>query len=68
MSRKQTMPTMPAQSGSGVLSKFLGVLALLGMLVLVVKHPVEAAEWTVSAFGVLEFVAEGVASFINQLS
>lgn len=68
MSRKQTMPTMPAQSGSRVLSKSLGALVLLGVLVLVVKHPVEAAEWTVSAFGVLESVAEGVASFIDQLS
>lgn len=49
---KQQFPM--TKGGSGVLSKLIGWLVLIAVLVMVVKHPVESAHWfsaTVEALG-----------------
>lgn len=65
MSRKTTIPT-PISTGSKLMPKLVGTVGLLVVLVLVVKHPSEAAGWAKAAFGVVESMAEGIAGFIRQ--
>ncbi len=65
---KKNQTVLPAAGGSSVLPKLLGTLLLLGALVVVVKHPADAATW-VQALGTwVGGAADGVAAFFQQLA
>ncbi|WP_024875338.1 hypothetical protein [Saccharomonospora piscinae] len=68
MPRKSTMPMPVTTGGSGGAKKLVGIVLLLALLVLVVKHPTEAAGFAKSVGGFIEMCAEGIAGFLSQLS
>lgn len=63
---KSPMPMMQT-GGSGVLPKVFSALVAAAALVLVVKHPVEAAQWLGSVLTVLEGAVEGLATFLQHV-
>lgn len=63
---KNSFPVM--KSGGGLLAKLIGTLITLGVLVLIVKHPADAAHLLNNAFSALGNAADSVANFIQQLS
>ena len=62
---KQQFPMM--KSGGGALSKLVGVLLMLAVLTLVVKHPAESAHWFSGALSTLGTAVEGLATFLQQV-
>lgn len=66
MAKNNLMP-MPA-GGSSVLPKLITTAVLLALLVIVVKHPGDAATWTKALAGGVVDVIDGVASFIRQVA
>lgn len=58
---KQTFPGF--KTGGGVLRKVIGTAVVLAVLVIVVKHPADAANWVKTAVGWLD----GLVSFIRQV-
>lgn len=58
---KQTLPGF--QAGGGTLRKVVGTAVVLALLVIVVKHPADAANWVKTAVGWLD----GLVSFIRQV-
>lgn len=68
MGRKQQTMVPPSAQGGGLLPKIIVGLVLLGVLVLVIKHPSEAAGM---ATGIGHFVGsavDGVAAFFRDLA
>lgn len=66
MSKKNAIP-MPTSSGS-VLPKLVGALVVAALLVIVVKHPSDAADWTKQLFGLAGDAVDGIVSFIRQIA
>lgn len=66
MSKKNAIP-MPTSSGS-VLPKLVGGLVVVALLVIVVKHPSDAADWTRQLFAVAGDAVDGIVSFIRQVA
>ncbi|WP_019808224.1 hypothetical protein [Saccharomonospora halophila] len=66
---KKNQTVLPAAGGgSSVLPKLLGTLLLLGALVVVVKHPADAATWVQTLGTWVGGAADGVAAFFQQLA
>jgi hypothetical protein len=55
------------QTGGGVLSKVIGTAVVLAILVIVVKHPAEAASFAKALFAGAGAVIDGFASFLRSL-
>lgn len=58
---KQTIPGF--QTSGGVLRKVIGTAVVLALLVIVVKHPADAANWVKTAVGWLD----GLVTFFQQV-
>ncbi|MEV5718501.1 hypothetical protein AB0L41_31830 [Amycolatopsis mediterranei] len=65
MAKNSGMLPVPKRGG-GVVRVVLGVL-LVGALVLVIKHPVDAAEATTGGVNVIGDALDGVATFLRNL-
>ncbi len=55
------------KTGGGILSKLIGTVVVLAILVMVVKHPNDAANFAKTLFGGLEAVIDGVVGFFRAL-
>ncbi|TKG67531.1 hypothetical protein [Prauserella endophytica] len=64
---KQQLPLMP-KTGSGVLTKLIGTVAVLALVVVIVRHPGDAAAWAKGMGGVITGIVDGVAAFFRQLA
>jgi hypothetical protein len=58
---------LPAASSSA-LPKAIGTLIMLAILVVVVKHPSDAAEWVKALGGWIGTAADGIAQFMQQVT
>ncbi|MEU3272553.1 hypothetical protein ABZ639_17065 [Saccharomonospora sp. NPDC006951] len=63
---KQAIPGI--QAGGGMLPKVIGIVVLIALGVIVVKHPTDAATWVKDGFSGLGDVIDGVVSFIRGVS
>jgi uncharacterized membrane protein YdcZ (DUF606 family) len=66
MTKKNNMIPMSTRS-SGILPKLVGGLVIVALLVIVVKHPGEAAEWAKQILNWLGGVLDGLVSFFQQV-
>jgi hypothetical protein len=66
MAGKQVLPTMGG--GSKVMPKLIGILVLLAVLTLIVKHPTEAAGWVDTLFQLGATVVDGLANFFQAVA
>lgn len=64
---KQTMIPMPGGSSS-VLPKLITAAVLIALVLVVVKHPGDSAEWVKTLFAAGESVVDGLATFLHKLS
>lgn len=55
------------KTGGGMLSKVIGTAVVLAILVIVVKHPTDAATFAKTIFSVLGTVIDGFVSFFRSL-
>jgi len=55
------------KTGGGILSKMIGTVVVLAILVIVVKHPGDAANFVKTVFGGLGAVVDGVVGFFRAL-
>lgn len=55
------------KTGGGVMSKVIGTAVVLAILVIVVKHPTDAATFAKTIFGFLGTVIDGFVSFFRSL-
>lgn len=67
MSKKNAMIPMPT-GGKSVVPKLVGTLVCVALLVIVVKHPGDAASWTKELFSLASGAVDGVVSFIRQVA
>ena len=58
---------MPVPSDSGLLRKVVGAAVAVTIVVIVVKHPADAASAATSAAGFVGGVIDGLWSFVRQL-
>ncbi|SFK52759.1 hypothetical protein SAMN05421835_12372 [Amycolatopsis sacchari] len=65
MPSKNTMVPLSAGRG-GVLTKLIGTAVVVALLVIVVKHPADAAAWLKDLIGWGTGIVDGIASFIRQ--
>jgi hypothetical protein len=65
MSKKNILPMA---GGTSVMPKVIGTLIVLGLLVLVVEHPADAAVWVKELAAGVGSVVDGVAAFFQQLA
>ncbi|PRX45349.1 hypothetical protein B0I33_10910 [Prauserella shujinwangii] len=65
MSKKNIVPMA---GGTSAMPKVLGTLIVLGLLVLVVKHPADAALWVQELAAWVGSVVDGIAAFFQQLA
>jgi hypothetical protein len=63
---KNMLPMTP--NGTGIMSKVIAALVVVAILMLVVKHPSDAAHWVVGAWHLLSTVVGGLADFFGHLS
>lgn len=63
---KSNFPVM--KSGGGILPKVVGLIILLAIGVMVVKHPADSAGWVTDAVHGIGAVIDGVVSFLRALS
>lgn len=68
MGRKQQTMVPPTVQGGGLLPKLVGGLVVLGVLVLVIKHPSEAAGMATGIGHFIGSAIDGVAAFIRNLA
>ncbi|QWF80445.1 hypothetical protein [Amycolatopsis sp. CA-230715] len=61
---KSTIPGL--KSSGGVLPKLIGLTVLAAVLMLIVKHPANAATWVQSAGDWVGNAVDGLANFIQQ--
>jgi hypothetical protein len=62
---KNVMPGF--KTGGGVMSKVIGTAVVLAILVIVVKHPTDAASFAKGLFSGLGAVIDGFVSFFRSL-
>jgi hypothetical protein len=55
------------KTGGGVMSKVIGTAVVLAILVIVVKHPTDAANFAKTIFSGLGAVIDGLVSFFRIL-
>lgn len=55
-------------TGGGILSKIIGTAIVLAILVMVVKHPADAASFAKTVFSGFGAVIDGLASFFRSLT
>lgn len=55
------------RTGGGVMPKVIGGVVVLAILVIVVKHPTDAASFTKTLFSGLGAVIDGLVSFFRSL-
>lgn len=65
MSKKNLVPMA---GGTSVMPKVIGTLIALGLLVLVVKHPADAAVWVKGLATWVGSAVDGMAAFFQQLA
>ena len=58
---------IPMSTGGGPMRKIVGLAVVIALLVIVVKHPAEAASTATSVAGFLGGVIDGLWSFLQQL-
>lgn len=63
---KQAFPGI--KTGSGPLPKIISTVVVLAFLVIVVKHPGDAATWVKDAFSFLGEAIDGVVAFFRAVS
>jgi hypothetical protein len=64
---KRGSTQIPMPTGGGVLRKIVGLAVLIALLVIVVKHPSDAAAAATRAAGFVGSVIDGLWSFVQQL-
>jgi hypothetical protein len=57
----------PMKTGSGLLGKVVGTLAVLAVLTLVVRHPNNAATFVTGAFHLAGQAIDGFSAFLGQI-
>jgi hypothetical protein len=57
---------IPMKAG-GAMGKVIGLLVMLALLALVVKHPSDAATWVTGAFQTLGNVIDGISTFLRDV-
>jgi hypothetical protein len=62
---KNVVPGM--QTGGSLMSKVIGTAVLLAILVIVVKHPTDAASFAKTIFSGLGVFIDGLVSFFRSL-
>lgn len=65
MGKKNSM--MPVPTGSSVLPKLIGSAIALALLVVVVRHPSDAADLFKGLIGFAGSIVDGIATFIRQM-
>lgn len=55
------------KTGGGVLSKVIGTAVVLAILVIVIKHPTDAASFAKALFSGVGAVIDGLVSFFRSL-
>lgn len=64
-----TKNMVPMSTGSsGVLSKLISFLVVLGVVAVVVKHPDDSAEWVQGLVDLCGNAVDGIASFLHTLA
>jgi hypothetical protein len=63
---KNTIPGL--KTGGGLLSKLILTAVALAVLVLVVKHPAEAASIVKAVAGAVGAIIDGISSFVQHLA
>ena len=58
---------MPTKAGGGLVSKLIGVIVALAVLMLLVKYPGDAAGWVTGAVHLLTKIVSGLVAFVRQL-
>ena len=64
---KRGSTQIPIPTGGGALRKIVGVAIVIALLVIVIKHPAEAAATATKAAGLVGDVIDGLWSFVQQL-
>lgn len=62
---KQAVPGVP--TGGGIMPKLIGWAVALAVLVLIVKHPADAATWVKGGFELFGALVGGIAEFFRAL-
>lgn len=62
---KQAIPGL--QTGGGIMPKLIGWAVTIAVLVLIVKHPADAAVWVKGAFELFMALVGGLALFFQGL-
>jgi hypothetical protein len=55
------------KTGNGLVSKLIGVIVTVALLMLVVKYPGDAAGWVTGAVHLLGNIISGLVAFFRQL-
>jgi hypothetical protein len=64
---KRGSTQIPIPTGGGLLRKVVGLAVVIALLVIVIKHPTEAAATATRLAGFLGSVIDGLWSFVQQL-
>lgn len=65
MSKKSMMPI---PSGSRILPKLVGAAVVIALLLVVVQHPTDAANWVQALVNGGEAIVDGIATFFHQIT
>lgn len=57
----------PIKTGSGILSKLIGILVGLAVVMLIIKYPSDAAGWVTGAAHLMMNIVGGLVAFFRQL-
>lgn len=60
--------TFPMKTGSGLLAKTISTLLVVAALVLVVKHPADAAAFVTDLVHIAGQTVDGLSTFIGQIT
>ena len=64
---KRTSSQIPMPTGGGPLRKVIGLTVVVALLVIVIKHPADAAASATRLAGFMGNVLDGLWSFVQQL-
>ena len=67
MAKRGSSTQIPIATGGGPLRKVVGLAVVIALLVIVIKHPAEAAETATRVAEFLGGVIDGIWSFVRQL-
>ncbi len=59
--------SLPVPTGGSVLPKLLSTLVGVAVLMLVVKHPADAAEWLTQGASSVGSLVDGLATFLQHI-